>query len=335
MDIYQQNACRSLFPSDLFTDLFRPLSGPNTSMRFPDFFIIGAMKAATSTLHEQLSAQPGISMSQPKELYFFSDDAVWAKGTSWYASHFDAVAPTDLCGESSTHYSKLPTYPKTIERLAATVENPRLIYVMRHPIDRLVSQYQHMQLQGEVHEALEDVLSGNHSELIDYSCYSKQLLPYLTRFGPDAVLPVFFDRLVDNPQAELERVCSFLDYPGTPVWDATLQHNVTTERLAVSTVRERIKSAPFYSLLRRLTPETVVNGIRKQWRAGPKPVLSSGSLAAVTKIFNRDLEQLGSWLDTPLDCSNFVQVTGSLSPSWIDGLQERLRLEISTNLAAP
>ncbi len=303
-------------------------------MRFPDFFIIGAMKAATSTLHEQLAAQPGLSMSQPKELYFFSDDAVWDQGLEWYASHFDGAVPTDLCGESSTHYSKLPTYPRTIERLAATIDNPRFIYVMRHPIDRLVSQYQHMQLEGEIHEPLEVAISGSNPELIEYSCYSKQLLPYLTRFGTESVLPVFFDHLLKDPQAELERVCGFLGYQGTPVWDATRQHNVTAERLASSTVRERLKSAPLYDLLRRLAPESLVNRIRNQWRAGPKPVLSDHDIARLSEVFDHDLLQLGSWLGTPLDCANFATVTGSLRPVWVDDLQENLPPCSPNSLAA-
>ncbi len=40
----------------------------------PDFIVIGAMKSATTTLHEQLARQPGIFMCRPKEPNFFSDD---------------------------------------------------------------------------------------------------------------------------------------------------------------------------------------------------------------------------------------------------------------------
>ena len=59
--------------------------------RVPDFIIIGAMKCMTSTLHEQLAAQPGIQMSMPKEPCYFSDDAVYARGPEWYASLFDEL----------------------------------------------------------------------------------------------------------------------------------------------------------------------------------------------------------------------------------------------------
>ena len=82
--------------------------------RLPDFIVIGAMKSATSTLHEQLAVQPGFFMSAEKEPNFFSNDENYAHGLAWYRSLFDNAASSDLCGESSTHYTKLPTYPNTV-----------------------------------------------------------------------------------------------------------------------------------------------------------------------------------------------------------------------------
>ena len=55
--------------------------------RLPDFIIIGAMKSATSTLHEQLAVQPGIFMSRPKEPNFFSNDEIVARGLDWYRGY--------------------------------------------------------------------------------------------------------------------------------------------------------------------------------------------------------------------------------------------------------
>ena len=46
----------------------------------PDFIVIGAMKSATTTLHEQLARQPGFFMSRPKEPNFFSDDENYGRG---------------------------------------------------------------------------------------------------------------------------------------------------------------------------------------------------------------------------------------------------------------
>src|SRR5215831_9979567 len=118
--------------------------------RLPDFLVIGAMKCATTTLHEQLARQPGIFMSRPKEPNFFSDDEILARGWGWYASLFWPAGEADLRGESSTHYTKLPTYPRTVERMARHLPRLKLVYVMRHPIDRLISQYVHELTAGRI-----------------------------------------------------------------------------------------------------------------------------------------------------------------------------------------
>jgi hypothetical protein len=62
-------------------------------------------------------------------------------------------------------------------------------------------------------------------------------------------------------------------------------------------------------------------------------VLSDHDLAFLTDIFDRDLLQLGSWLGAPLDCASFQTVTASISPTWIDGLQETLPPCDNKNLA--
>ena len=102
--------------------------------RLPDFIVIGAMKCATSSLHNRLAAQPGFFMTEPKEPCFFSDDEVWAKGIEWYEGIFADAPEGARCGESSTHYTKLPTYPKTVDRMRRHVPDARLVYVMRSTV---------------------------------------------------------------------------------------------------------------------------------------------------------------------------------------------------------
>ncbi len=102
--------------------------------KLPNFLIIGAMKCATSSLHEQLALQDGIFMTELKEPNFFSNDEEYTKGMSWYLSHFQDAQTEDLAGESSTHYTKLPTYPETITRIQEHLPNAKFIYVIRHPI---------------------------------------------------------------------------------------------------------------------------------------------------------------------------------------------------------
>jgi hypothetical protein len=240
--------------------------------RLPDFLIIGAMKSATTTLHVQLSRQPGLFMSQPKEPNFFSDDDQFARGLDWYGALFESAGDDALCGESSTHYTKLPTFPHAVDRIASTFPRVKLIYVMRHPVDRLISQYVHELTTGRITMGILEALE-THPELIDYGRYSLQLQPYLETFGPESVLPVFFSRLVEHSQDELERICRFIGYAGTPRWDhAVKPQNVGSERLRQSMLREVLVRAPLLTTLRRsLVPRSWSESIKTLWRARIDP----------------------------------------------------------------
>lgn len=286
-------------------------------MRLPDFMIIGAMKCATSTLHEQLARQDGFFMCTPKEPYFFSDDPVYAKGIDWYAGLFAGAKPTDICGESTTHYTKLPTYPQTIARIAKYVPEAKFIYVMRHPIDRLVSQYIHQWTEREIETPINDAINTN-PELIAYSKYAMQLKPYFAEFGQERVLPVFFDHLRTHSQAELERICDFLSYTGCPVWDdSDQQRNVSSERMRVNPIRDAIVNAPILSTIRkRLIPPSVRERVKTLWRMEKRPELSADSVLQLEQIFDADLAVLGGWLDIELTCENFKSVTRDRVWEW-------------------
>lgn len=285
--------------------------------RLPDFIIIGAMKAATSTLHEQLARQPGIFMSTPKELYFFSDDPVYARGIEWYGGHFAAAAPGDLCGESTTHYAKRPTYPQTIARMLRHVPEAHLIYIMRHPIDRLVSQYIHQWTEREITHPIDAALDA-HPELIAYSRYTYQLEPYFASYGRARVLPVFFDRLNAHPQSEVERIARFIGYRGRPVWDTSdEQRNVSAERLRVNPLRDALVYAPGISQIRQyLVPQAVRDRIKQMWQMRRRPTLSPDNIQRLTAIFDADLQTLGAWLGTPLSCATFKQATRDQPLDW-------------------
>lgn len=288
--------------------------------RMPDFIIIGAMKCATSTLHEQLAGLPGVFMSTPKEPCYFSDDDVYARGTEWYRSLF-ADAPSEaLCGESSTHYTKSPTYLHTISRMERDLPNHvKFIYIMRHPIDRLVSQYVHEWTQRivscEIDEAV-DVMP----ELVEYSRYAWQIQRYLDTFGKHRVLPMFFERLSAFPQPELERVCRFIGYAGQPVWDPGLgEQNVSAERLRKSLVRDVIVNMPGLKQARRaFVPRTLRDRIKSLWMMKQRPMLSPAVTRRLQRIFDEDLAKLGAWLGLDLNCDNFKSIARDTSASWVD-----------------
>ena len=283
----------------------------------PDFIIIGAMKSATSTLHEQLALQPGFFMSTPKEPNFFSDDDCFARGLDWYRGLFSDAPADALRGESSTHYTKLPTHPHTVERLVATGWDCRFIYVMRHPIDRLISHYIHEWTQRVMDRDINEELRL-HPELIDYGCYANQLKPWLEAFGKDRVLPVFFEALQARPRAELGRIGAFLGCEGPVVWQEIPPQNVSADRMRKSALRDAVVNNPVLAAVRRtLVPSGVRDWVKGFWTMSQRPTLSAANLAEVTRRFDRDLGELGGLMGIPLDCASFKARSTQGSPDWL------------------
>ncbi len=282
--------------------------------RLPNFVIIGAMKSATTTLWAQLSRQNGICFAKRKEPNFFSDDERYALGIQWYSSLFEKPAASDILGEASTHYTHLPTYPQTVARMQKWLPNPRLIYVMRDPVDRLISHYLFQSNRGKIHCRLDEALT-RHPELIAYSCYSRQLTPFIEAYGKSAILPVFFDRLIAEPRVELERIFRFIGYQGK----VTLGDGLPA-------INMRLRRFPFYNILveqpllvklrRNLLPKAVRMRIRELLSASKRPRLTGSELKEVEKVFDDDLAEIGRWLGVSLDCRNFRTVTATRTLDW-------------------
>ena len=264
------------------------------------------MKSATTTLHRQLDAQAGVFMSSPKEPNFFSDDHVYEQGADWYSGLFCDADSSDICGESSTHYTKLPDYPLTIERLQSAISAPKLIYIMRHPVDRLVSHYIHQWSEGVISCDI-DTAIDRFPELINYSCYGMQLAPYFEAFGRDSLLPLHFDDFLAKPEAVLEKVASFLGRSGSFHWVEELaQENAAGQRhRKFYGYKLLVESKPMALLRRLLVPKSVRTIVRSKLSMQSQPAISSQQLERITAIFDKDLLMVGDWLGCEINCENF------------------------------
>lgn len=261
----------------------------------PNFLIIGAMKSGTTTLQTQLVAQPGIFMTTPKEPNFFSDDAVYARGMGWYHSLFNEAAPGDLMGEASTHYTKLPTYPETLGRMADVLQAPRLIYVIRDPVERALSQYLHEWSRGSVGENVAAAFADT-PEFIAYSHYPMQLAPYIERFGLESLLLTSLEQIKADPERELARIGVHIGAPNPLLWD----HNLGAQNVS----RDRARALPFHRFLvrnsvartlrRALVPKSVRNRIRNTRLRPERPNLPPDLRLKLEEIFAPDAAKLGA-----------------------------------------
>jgi len=112
---------------------------PTTRWRaLPDFVIIGAQKAGTTSLYAALVSHPDVHPAFRKEVHFFDTDH--ATDLGWYRRHFPIDRGDWLTGESSPYYLFHPAVPA---RMAATIPNVALIAVLRDPVARAISQFHH------------------------------------------------------------------------------------------------------------------------------------------------------------------------------------------------
>jgi len=283
----------------------------------PDFIIIGAMKAGTSTLHQQFAQQAGVSMSRPKEPNFFSNDEQYARGIEWYRSLFAPEDDDDICGESSTHYTKLPTYPNTVPRMVQDLPDIKLIYVIRHPIDRLVSHYIHAWTEKWISEPIEKAI-GTYSPLITYGQYARQLQPYLEAYHANQIRVVFFERLVRDPEYILRDLAQHVGVPGKVAWryDVGRQNN-SEERMRRSAVRDAIVNAPILSHMRRcFVPSAMREWMKGFWRLPERPSLPESVVAELEAVFDQDLAQFKEWFGVSVRCSSFKEVAQKHDLVW-------------------
>jgi hypothetical protein len=175
----------------------------------PNLIIIGGLKCGTTSLHHYLNLHPEIAMSRPKELNFFVAELNWPLGRDWYAGHFDPAAP--VRGESSPHYTNRPSFGGVPERMRDLIgAHARLIYVVRDPIDRMLSHYLHNVGGGYDDRPLAEALSDPESSYVARSAYFFQLEPYIEAFGAERIEIVGREELKADRPGTMRRAFEFL-----------------------------------------------------------------------------------------------------------------------------
>lgn len=255
----------------------------------PHFAIVGAMKCGTSTLQAQLAAQPGIFMCEPKEPNFFSDDDVYARGLDWYEGLFAAAPEGALLGEASTHYTKLPTHPAALDRFAAALPDARLVYLVRDPVERLVSHYLHERSMGVITVDIETAVD-RHPELVDYGRYAMQIGPWVERFGRERVHLASLERMTADPEGTLAAVARFVGHAGPVAWRTErARRNASAERLRRIPLRGLLLDNPVAAGLRRaFVPKAVRNAVRRRLQIRERPTLPRPLVERLAGVFAED-----------------------------------------------
>lgn len=201
-------------------------------MPLPDFLIIGAQKAGTTWLRAGLRRHPRVFMPD-REVHFFNKETNYERGPDWYARQFRGAEAADRVGEKTPNYlwTNVPgpgsDTPSHI-RIASTLPSIRLIAILRDPVDRAISAYNHHLCRGRFppHISMKRILFGDHQAfgrrhgLLTMGHYDEHLRHYLEVFDRDQLLVLIFEEhVVEAPTEGLERACRFLDLDPTEIPD--------------------------------------------------------------------------------------------------------------------
>jgi len=184
----------------------------------PTFFIVGAPKAGTTSLHHYLEQHPEIQMSAVKEPSFFAPSSDPLTEGARVARRDDYEALYDpamtVRGDASPSYAMYPLRQGVPDRIKELVPDAKLVYVVRDPIERTISHYhQLVATSGErrpLEEALGD-LGDPRSPCVCASLYALQLELYLRRFTQDQVLVIDQADLLMQRRPTLKKVFEFLE----------------------------------------------------------------------------------------------------------------------------
>jgi len=190
--------------------------GPNLSIRTagnmegklpvikPDFLYIGIARAGSTWLFDMLRQHPEIFVPPAKDVYFF--DRYFEKGLDWYFSHFKHAGEAKAIGELSHDYY---FSEKALKRIGETLPEVRLICCLREPVGRLVSGYVYNRTTV-LRSGVSLASYAAQEEIATQFEYYHHLNRYIDSFGRDKVLVVFYEDMVEDPQAFMCTIYRFL-----------------------------------------------------------------------------------------------------------------------------
>lgn len=269
-------------------------------MTLPTFLVIGAMKAGTSSLHRYVGAHPDIFVPDEKEPDFFLGGPAWERGQDWYEGLFERGAGARARGEASTRYSKDPIFPGVPGRAARVVPEARLVYVLRHPVERILSHHRHAVAEWGHPASLEEALRASRGEYLVPTRYAHQMECWLEHFPREQLLVVTSEDLDAQRAPTLGRVFSFLGVD--PDWrpsDLHRRYNQAGDHRVPSPAAQGLRQARIYRALKRRVPKRVRHAA---WLASstpsppPEPAASSDVEGLVLPHLLPDLQRLSELL---------------------------------------
>ena len=253
--------------------LERYLQATSGMRMMPDFLIVGTQRGGTTSLYRYLAQHPDMAPTLvSKGVRYF--DAEYARGTSWYRGHFPLRAHARahqslrhaslITGEGSPYYL---FHPLAAERAAATVPRAKIIAMLRNPVSRAYSHYQHevdggfedlptfeqaieaepTRLTGEAERLVSDGTATSyahrHHSYLARGRYAEQLEVWLRHFPREQVHVLRSEDLFGEPETTYADVLAFLELRPHSLSDYKPYNAHRAPKGMEAQTRERLESA--------------------------------------------------------------------------------------------
>ncbi len=228
----------------------------------PNFLVIGAGKCGTSSLCYYLSQHPDVFLCEPKEPGFFSETGRYARGLEWYEALFREAQDHQAVGEGTVNYSKAHQFPHAAERIIEHLPDTRLIYIVRHPLERMISEWRYRRL----HDA--ESLPFNQAivekpDYIETSRYGQQLDVFRKHYPDDRILVLFMEDMRTDVGAVLSRCLYFLDVGSMSEPLSAEAQNVGLQAIGTTRIIRCIRRLPGFETARQLVSPSIKRHLRQ------------------------------------------------------------------------
>lgn len=299
-------------------------------MTLPNFIVIGAAKAGTSSLFAYMRDHPEIYLVPRKETKFFQfdgetrtfcgpldqrvyDEAV--KSIGEYEALFDDVRAEKAIGEITPSYMYTDEVPHRIHR---RLPEARLVAVLRHPAERAFSQFLHMRrMEAEPERDFARTLElederiargwGPSSQYRTNGLYHRRLAPYFELFGREQVRAYLYEDFASDTERVLAEIYRFLGVDPGYRADVSTRHNEGA--LPRSELLHALidRPNPLKSAARALFPADMRRRLRDRLRAANRfrPRLDPAVRRSLVEFYREDLlaledliaRDLSAWRD--------------------------------------
>jgi len=287
---------------------------------WPNFFIVGADKAGTSSLYSYLNEIPEIFMSKIKEPNYFSKKTFPdnppllrpIRDKKKYLDLFKNVKDQKIIGEASPSYLADPDAPKLIHQISP---DAKILISLRDPVDRIFSNYLMLYRIGRIKSSFDVLIQRslinkkNKKEdklTLNNGLYFENVNRYISIFSKDKVKIIIFEELIQDLENTLKDILNFLNLKSELVDfkpDAYNKYGVVRGPLSQKVLQNKT--------IRRFA-EVLISPSKRKFlkekfilKEEKKPEMNNNVRKLLVNYYTDDVQKIKNFLNRDLPWKNF------------------------------